>query len=395
MGDTYADIIKQKFYPLSDTFLFLHPDKSFITNMNYKPLLMALMIAASTIVSAQKNAVIKFDTLFHNFGSIHEEAGKVTYKYLFKNAGKDTLKINFAEPSCSCTSTDYTKTPVPPGGTGFVTATFDPIYKHGDIEKSVNVNSNSTTPNVTLNFKVNVIPRTKTFNDSFPVKNGNLYFGYRKWNLKTITIDEDKKDSMELFNSSAKPMKLSFVILPEHIIAYAKPETISPNSRGKIFVNYNAAKKNQYGIIDDQFILLTDDETSPSKTIEIGATITDDFDKLTAAQKKDAPRINFVTKEIMDIGEVKEGEKVKTKFDFVNTGKSPLIIRAATSGQEDVNIIMPANYTIESQGAGAIGFEFSTEGKIGSDVRRTILVTTNDPIKSFFILIVKMSIIAK
>jgi hypothetical protein len=363
--------------------------------MKFKTFLLAGMIAATSIVFAQKNAVIKFDSLAHNFGTIHEEKGKVITKFMFKNTGNDTLKINAAESSCSCTSTDWTKTPVPPGGTGFVSADYDPIYKHGEFEKTVAVNSNATSPTVTLTIKGLVIPRTKTFKDSFPSNDGNLYYGYRQWNLKTIPIDEVKKDSMEVYNASAKPMKIAFSNLPSNITMKVKPEVIAPNSRGKLYINFDAAKKNIYGLVSDNFMLNTDDELSPSKKLFVAATITDNFSKLTSAQQADAPKISFITKEINDYGQVKEGEMVKTKFDFTNTGKMPLIIRNVSTGQTDTKASMPANSTIESGGNGSVAFEFNTEGKTGNDVRRTILITTNDPNHAFIILIIKMTITPK
>ena len=363
--------------------------------MKIKSLLTIIIICATTLVMAQKHAYIKFDTLYHDYGNVPEEKGKVVTKFNFTNTGNDTLKISSADPSCSCTTADWTRTPVPPGGTGYVVTDFDPRHRSGEIQKHVTVRSNATDSAVILNFKVNVIAKTKTFNDSFPEKRGNLLYANKQFNLRTINNEQTKSDTMEVYNVSAKPMKLSFNNLPAHITAHAEPETIAPSSRGKIIISFNAAKRNDYGIVTDTINLTTDDALLPSKKVIINATITDNFSKLTPEQKADGPKLVFTNKETQDYGTVTQGEKVKVNFEFKNDGKAPLIIRKATAGKEDCKIIWPDKKSFAPGETGTIGIEFNTSDAKGMDTRRTILVTTNDPTKSFFILIIKGNITPK
>ncbi len=68
--------------------------------------------------------------------------------YEFKNTGKTTLIITNVQGSCGCTATDYTKTPILPGKSGKVTATFNAANK-GAFTKTVTVTTNAeTTPKV-------------------------------------------------------------------------------------------------------------------------------------------------------------------------------------------------------------------------------------------------------
>jgi hypothetical protein len=140
---------------------------------------------------------------------------------------------------------------------------------------------------------------------------------------------------------------------------------------------------------------VTNDSINADKQETINATITDDFSKLTSAQMENAPRIAF-TSQTIDFGTVKEGEIVKKTFDFINNGKDTLLIRKATPFFKDdckVNILgMTALATNQS---GSIEIEFDTKGRIGNDVKRTILVTTNDPAKSFVILVIKGIVVPK
>ncbi|MBC5836575.1 DUF1573 domain-containing protein [Flavobacterium muglaense] len=66
----------------------------------------------------------------------------------FKNTGKTTVIITNVQGSCGCTATAYTKTPILPGTTGTVTATYN-AANVGAFSKTVTVTTNATeTPSV-------------------------------------------------------------------------------------------------------------------------------------------------------------------------------------------------------------------------------------------------------
>jgi len=71
------------------------------------------------------------------------EGQKVSYTYSVRNVGEAPLIIQNAQPSCGCTVPDWTKTPIPPGRTGFVKAEFDTHGKTGIQNKTITVTSNS------------------------------------------------------------------------------------------------------------------------------------------------------------------------------------------------------------------------------------------------------------
>jgi hypothetical protein len=104
--------------------------------------------------------VVEFEKVEHDFGTV-TEGQKVKYVYKLKNTGQAPLIIQNAAPSCGCTVPDWTKTPIPIGGTGFVQAEFDTNGKSGIQNKSITVTAN-TWPKVTvLHFKAMVTPKAK------------------------------------------------------------------------------------------------------------------------------------------------------------------------------------------------------------------------------------------
>ena len=111
--------------------------------------------------------VIEFEKVDHDFGTI-KEGTKVQYTYKFKNTGQAPLIIQGAQGSCGCTTPDWTKEPIPVGGTGFVKAEFDSNGKPNIQNKTVTVTSNTWPKTNVLRFKAMVTPKADGANG--PVK---------------------------------------------------------------------------------------------------------------------------------------------------------------------------------------------------------------------------------
>lgn len=111
--------------------------------------------------------VLSFESTAHDFGTINE-GQKVVHTYKFKNTGEAPLIIQSAQPSCGCTVPDWTKEPIPVGGTGFVKAEFDSNGKPGVNNKTITVTANTWPKTTQLNFKAMVVG--KATGDNGPVK---------------------------------------------------------------------------------------------------------------------------------------------------------------------------------------------------------------------------------
>lgn len=99
--------------------------------------------------------VMVFESTDHDFGVI-KEGDKVSHVYKIKNTGEVPLIIQDAKPSCGCTAPDWTKTPIPPGGEGFVKAEFDSNGKPGAQNKTITVTANTWPKTTRLSFKASV-----------------------------------------------------------------------------------------------------------------------------------------------------------------------------------------------------------------------------------------------
>ena len=80
----------------------------------------------SAMLFAQKTVadVAKFETETINQGYLKQNEPKEV-KFVITNVSKEPLIIEQANPTCGCTMGDYTKSPIAPGATGFISAKFN------------------------------------------------------------------------------------------------------------------------------------------------------------------------------------------------------------------------------------------------------------------------------
>lgn len=116
---------------------------------------MAILFATG-MASAQKKAVIVAETATHDFGEIKESDGKVTYTFKVKNEGDAPLVLTRVIASCGCTTPEWTKEPIAPGGSGDIKITFDPQGRPGPFAKTISVYSNGKTGSFILSIRGDV-----------------------------------------------------------------------------------------------------------------------------------------------------------------------------------------------------------------------------------------------
>jgi LysM repeat protein len=103
----------------------------------------------------QKPMGLTFTEDTYNFGDIEKDK-PASHEFTFKNTSDQTILITGVKPSCGCTATNYTKTPVKPGETGSVTATYN-AHNPGPFTKTLTVSTNDTDQTKTLYIKGKVL----------------------------------------------------------------------------------------------------------------------------------------------------------------------------------------------------------------------------------------------
>lgn len=113
------------------------------------------MASEAAAQSAQGKAVIVFDTLVHDFGTIIEGERVVCY-FDYRNDGDADLLITAVEASCGCTTPDWSHEPLKPGEKESLAIIFDASGRNGEQRKLVTVKTNASNQVVRLTIRANV-----------------------------------------------------------------------------------------------------------------------------------------------------------------------------------------------------------------------------------------------
>jgi hypothetical protein len=104
-----------------------------------KLLLGFLALSSATVFAQTKKAddIAKLNVETYDFGKIKQNV-PATATFVVTNIGTEPLFIEDAKPTCGCTISDYTKTPIDPGKTGTIKATYNAAAL-GHIDKTLTV----------------------------------------------------------------------------------------------------------------------------------------------------------------------------------------------------------------------------------------------------------------
>ena len=86
--------------------------------------LTALVLTAGVFAQTKADELAKFKTESIDFGKI-QQSNPATATFTVMNTGSKDLIIEQANPTCGCTISDFTKTPIKPGASGEIKATYN------------------------------------------------------------------------------------------------------------------------------------------------------------------------------------------------------------------------------------------------------------------------------
>jgi hypothetical protein len=354
-------------------------------------LLLSLLIVGITVRSQVAQTTVQFAETQHNFGTFKEEAGRQTYDFLLTNTGSLPLVIQNVVASCGCTTPEWTRQPIPPGGKGKVTAIYDPKDRPGQFDKTLSVYTN-TKPEVTvLVIKGEVSPREKTVEELFTFPVGGVRFESQNLAFTNVKKTEKKIRVMQLVNTSTAPVKVEFDGLPAHLTVRSNPETLKPGQKGLVEGSFDATKNPGWGSVTDMVRIKINGVLQENVYYYVTANLVEDFSSLSKDALANAPVIKLVSN-TYDLGKIKGSTQNEVEFKFTNEGKTDLVIRyiRATCG---CTAVQQGN-----QGVGIKPGESSSikavfnSGAYTGKVTKAIYVYTNDPKNSELVLMLNADV---
>lgn len=350
-------------------------------------LLLLTVIVSFSLSAQQKEPVITFKTLKHDFGNITQEKGPVKVSFDFTNTGGKPIIISDIKASCGCTTPEWSRQPIVPGATGNVVVSYDPRNRPGYFSKSITVKSNASNNTVVLSITGSVSEKQDSKTEEYPHTLGKLRVDKFILNYgNTFNTETNKSMVIKMYNPTQEVIKVGIdsKYSPKYATVKLSTTELQPKSTGTITVNYNATKVNDWGFVRGFIYLMQNGQRISNPRIQLSATIKE---KYTDTQLKNPPQIVFKEQEY-NFGTANQGDVITHEFEFTNTGKSDLIIRKTRTSCGCTAVSLSKD-PVKPGKKGKIKVVFNTNGKSGQQTK-TVTITTNCPDNKYNTVFVKL-----
>lgn len=117
-----------------------------------KKLFLTIAVVFAFVAATNAQGVLKFNKEVHDFGKV-SEGPLATYNFEVTNTGTAPVVISNAQPSCGCTTPEYSKDPIMPGAKSVIKVGFNTSGRPGAFTKTISVASNAENASVVLTIK--------------------------------------------------------------------------------------------------------------------------------------------------------------------------------------------------------------------------------------------------
>lgn len=341
-------------------------------------LLIGYLLVAG-VLSAQENPVIRATELVYDFGIIAEEDGPVSHVFVVENKGSNPLVITRVTASCGCTRPEWTKAPIASGKTGEVKITYDPKGRPGPFVKTASIYSNGNQGSYKLAVKGTVTPKKIRPAIIYPYAIGPLKMHTKTVLYSGIRPEEVLGEKIMIKNEGEIPVAVRIGKHPGYLTIGADPQSLIPGEEGEITILFNARELKKHGRVTAMVPLVVQAAgfSDQEGMFRVSANVIDDFSKLSATEKENAPVIKLAS-ETIDFGTVGEsGGKISRKLEITNTGKSDLHIRSI--GSDDERIDVSGGKKTIKPGA-TVSFKIVIRAKeVKASLESVLSIVCNDP----------------
>ena len=351
-----------------------------------KKIFSTLCMALAVVAMFAQDPVITFEKTEHDFGKIHEEDGRVSTVFEFKNEGMSPLVLSNVRASCGCTTPTWTKEPVEPGQTGSITVTYNPNGRPGRFQKTVTITSNASEPTKKVYIKGEVLPKQAKPVNKYTIAVGDLNMKVKTLDLGTVKKGENKSGELEYANLSQAAHQADLIIDPAdaYMIHQVTLPTVQPNEIGKFVFALDTKATKLYGPVEVKAYVVVDGKKDLSEAYQlvIKANIVEDFSNLSVEDKQQAPIIEAAAE--MNLGKIAGNKTHKFVLPVKNSGVNPLEIRRVYV-TDNAMLKVKGPKSIKSGKKGNIAIDINTKGiEKGLIIVREMVIITNDyatPIK--------------
>jgi len=217
------------------------------------------------------SSTIAFEERVYSFGTILEKKGKVSHTFIFKNNGKTPVTISEIYSGCGCIGKALSKDPVPPGGKGKVTITFNPEYKSGFFSKEIVVYSKNNQEYNRIWVEGTITPAEHPIEEDYPYNYGSgLHMRLKVMAFGYVKPGETKQMELHYANGTNKEMTLTFVVEGNKGgLTFVNPGKIKANAKGVITFSYAMPYLNNSDVILKVYPYINNKKLSEALEVKI------------------------------------------------------------------------------------------------------------------------------
>lgn len=331
-----------------------------------------------------ESSVIAFDHKIYDFGDVLLSSGPLSCKFNFTNVSDKPFVIHQVVSSCGCTTPEWTREPVRPGGKGTISAVFSNDQGPYPFDKTLTVYVSGLDRPVVLRLKGEAHENRKEIEDLFEGRICQLATRKTITSIGYIDHGFTKSDQMQIANLSNEALSVELYGADEGLSIDVIPNPIPKRGIAKITYTVDSSKDPDiWGrhIWNLRFKL-------NGKPCEIPLRLTgivkENFDSMTREELSNAPS-PVVDRSYFEFGEVDSGTTVHAKYTIRNKGHQPLIIHKVDAQSPSAKVL--ADYPVVVKAGGkvelAVDLDLSRQEK-GREIIEVLQVITNAPSKPIF-----------
>ncbi|MBQ8282881.1 MAG: DUF1573 domain-containing protein [Paraprevotella sp.] len=267
-------------------------------------------------------------TVVHDVANLGEIMYQVPSTVVFKvcNTGDKDLVLTDVQPSCGCTTVDWTRNPIVAGSEGEIVVTYD-AKMLGVFQKDIEVYSNASDKPTYLHFQGRVVTKVTDFTGAFPIDLGDVRLTQDNVEFDDLNIGDKPIIELQVLNVGRSAYKPRLMHLPSYLTAQYVPEVLAGGRIGKIILTLDSEKLNRMGLTQTSVYLSRKegDRVSEENEIAISAVLLPDFSSLTTKERLLAPRMELSNEEV-DMEPMGRKKKKTVDVYIKNSGQSPLNI---------------------------------------------------------------------
>ena len=345
------------------------------------------MVAKEPQVMLDESKVISFDKKIHDFGEVMISDGPVKCTFTFTNISDSPIVVHNIISSCGCTTPQWTRSPVKPGGKGKVDVVFNNDQGPFPFDKTLTLYVSGVGRPVVLRIRGIAYEKSKNVDELFTGRIGQMGINKSAVSLRNIEQGVLKQDEIDIANLSSSPLKVETREVSRGLLLTVYPNPIPPKSMAKLTytVDPTLMPKRSWGkqTFTGRFVL--NGKKQPEE-FTVSAVIVDNFRDMNAKQIKNAP-LPIVEKPYYSFGTAVKGTVLDISYKIKNKGKSELLIHTVESEKSGLSQIGPTPLRIKAGESATLKLKFDTREHSGEMINILTLITNSpsDPMVNIFI----------